>query len=114
MQVDHRSVQGGESKASATDLRSSLRLAILAAGLLFVTSQMTCAEVANFWGEDTPQQKPSDGGDTDGGDGMWRCFMGTPSKEEELLNRCTEAERIDRPSAIPPAKWDGKSPLPYQ
>jgi hypothetical protein len=40
--------------------------------------------------------------------------MGTPSKEEELLNRCTEAERIDRPSAIPPAKWDGKSPLPYQ
>ncbi len=93
---------------------NALRLGILGAGLLFIASQMTCAEVASYWNDDNPPPSSGDGGTPDGGDGMWRCFMGTPTKEDELLNRCTEAERIDRPSAIPKATWDGKSPLPFQ
>lgn len=83
-------------------------------GLLLLGSQMTCAEVANYWNEDDQRPGKKDGGDTDGGDNVWRCYMGTPTKESELLDRCTEAERIDRASSIPAATWDGTSPLPYQ
>lgn len=82
--------------------------------LVLLCSQMTCAEVATFWNDDDPRPMNSDGGNTDGGDGIWRCYMGVPSKEDELLNRCTEAERIDRASAIPATTWDAKSPLPFQ
>lgn len=85
-----------------------------ACGLVLLCSQMTCAEVANFWNEDDPRQMNQDGGTPDGGDDKWRCYMGAPTKESELLDRCTEAERIDRASAIPTATWDGKSPLPFQ
>lgn len=114
MQANHHSAPHGPGRAIVSRWKPSLRLVLLGASLLFVTSQMTCAEVANFWDDDNRPQTGKDGGDVDAGDGMWRCFMGTPSKEDELLNRCTEAERIDRPSSIPTATWDGKSPLPFQ
>jgi hypothetical protein len=114
MRADQHTGPGSAGSESTSRWQSLLRLGLLGAGLLFLTSQMTCAEVASYWNDDNRPPMTGDGGDVDGGDGMWRCFMGTPSKEEELLNRCTEAERIDRPSAIPTATWDGKSPLPFQ
>lgn len=40
------------------------------------------------------------------------CFMGTPQSERELLNRCTDAERVDRPHRVPERVWDGRGPLP--
>lgn len=95
-------------------LARTLRTGLSVAGLLFLSSQMMCAEVANYWNVEDPQTMKKDGGGSDGGDDIWRCYMGTPTKESELLDRCTEAERIDRASAIPAATWDGKSPLPFQ
>ena len=41
-----------------------------------------------------------------------KCFAGTPQTEAELLNRCTDAERIVRPHRVPMTVWDGKGPLP--
>ncbi len=114
MRANHHNAQPVAGSRRTPRWQTVVWRGLFGAGLLFITSQITCAEVANYWNEDNQPQKPTDGGDVDGGDGMWRCFMGTPSKEEELLNRCTEAERIDRPSAIPTATWDGKSPLPFQ
>jgi hypothetical protein len=94
--------------------RRTLFAGLSVAGLLLLCSQMTCAEVANYWNVEDPQTMKKDGGGSDGGDDIWRCYMGTPTKESELLDRCTEAERIDRASAIPAATWDSKSPLPFQ
>jgi hypothetical protein len=55
---------------------------------------------------------PGDGGAGDGGGEPTECFMGTPQSEPELLNRCTDAERIDRRHRVPLMVWDGKGPLP--
>ncbi len=107
--LSFRLLSAARSSAQQPRLRRGLSLF----GLLLLCSQMTCAEVASFWDGEDPRQMNKDGGSTDGGDGMWRCYMGTPTKESELLDRCTEAERIDRASAIPPATWDGQSPLPF-
>lgn len=40
------------------------------------------------------------------------CFTGVPTTELELLNRCTDADRIDRATRVPTALWDGAGPLP--
>ena len=42
------------------------------------------------------------------------CFMGTPTTELQLLNRCTDAEKIERGTHIPATTWDGQLPLPYE
>lgn len=93
--------------------RNRALAALFIAGLGFVCTQMTCAEVTGAWTNDDPPNMSMDGGAGDGGDNMWRCFMGVPATETELLNRCTEAERVERASAIPADKWDGKT-LPFQ
>jgi hypothetical protein len=89
---------------------------LLAAALVVCCGQLSCAEVDGGWDPDDPPNKPGDGGshgDMPDGDGVWRCYTGVPTTEEQFLNRCTEAEHVDRPSSIPPATWDGKSPLPF-
>ena len=85
--------------------------------LVFSTSQLRCASADNGWeGDastgDTDGGRP-DGGNPDGGGDDVRCFTGTATTELQLLNHCTEAEHVDRVSAIPAKTWDGKSPLPY-
>ncbi len=40
--------------------------------------------------------------------------MGTPTTELQLLNRCTDAEKIERGTHIPATTWDGQLPLPYE
>ncbi len=78
-------------------------------GLCVTVSQMTCAEVEM---QQWPDDGRRDGGTGSDGDGAWHCYTGSPSTEEQFLNRCTNAERIERPSNIPPMTWDGRSPLP--
>lgn len=39
------------------------------------------------------------------------CFMGNPMTEPELLNKCTDAEKIERPHRVPSKLWDGRTPL---
>ncbi|MCS6913948.1 MAG: hypothetical protein RMK29_14410 [Myxococcales bacterium] len=53
----------------------------------------------------------ADAGQTEGGQGP-ACFSGEPQTELELLNRCTDAERIERAHRIPAHLWDGQGPLP--
>lgn len=80
--------------------------------LAFIASQMTCAE-AESGGDYPPYGNKSDGGtDKPDGDDLWQCFTGTATNEAELLDHCTEAERVDRASSIPATTWDGTSPLP--
>lgn len=87
-----------------------------AAALVVFCGQLSCAEVDGGWDPDDPG-KPGDGGsggDMPDGDGVWRCYTGVSTTEEQFLNHCTEAERVERPSSIPPMTWDGKSPLPFR
>jgi hypothetical protein len=53
-----------------------------------------------------------DGGMGDAGTEPMGCFMGNPQTEPELLNRCTDAEKVERPGRVPAGQWDGKGPLP--
>jgi len=82
-----------------------------AGGLVATFSQLSCAQVETGWITEEPARV--DGGMMlPDGDGAWHCFTGTATSEEQFLNHCTEAERIERPTNIPLATWDGKSPLP--
>lgn len=79
-------------------------------GLTVLLGTLRCAESTSPWTEeDLVRQRD---GSADGGEQDWRCFMGMPKLEAELLDRCTSAERIDRMSLIPPKTWDPKTPLP--
>lgn len=84
---------------------------LAAAALSFAASQMTCAEAVQDWGLDPIR---GDGGtsDSDGGGGPWRCFTGTATNDEQFLNHCTEAERVERLTYVPIGTWDPKDPLP--
>lgn len=82
--------------------------ALIGGALLLAPS---CASTDGGQGEDLAQPA-GDGGAGDGGADPMGCFMGNPQTEPELLNRCTEAERIERPSRVPAELWDGKAPLP--
>lgn len=84
---------------------------LAATALIFVASQMTCAEAVQDWGDDPARR---DGGlsDADGGDGTWHCFTGTPTNDDQFLNHCTESERVDRATYVPIGTWDPKNPLP--
>ncbi|MFT3754967.1 MAG: hypothetical protein QM769_03305 [Pseudoxanthomonas sp.] len=84
--------------------------------LLLGASQLRCANAEGGWEGDASVNNPdggrSDGGNPDGGEDV-RCFTGTATTELQLLNHCTEAEKVERASSIPAKTWDGKSPLPY-
>lgn len=71
---------------------------------------LSCAQ------SDTGNMTPGDGtgaADMDMGTAEEEgCFMGTPQSERELLNSCTDAERVLRPHRIPDRVWDGRGPLP--
>lgn len=96
------------------------RLAALGLGALglgaaaLLASQLHCAEAEVGWKNDDPGQGDMrlDGGGGDGFDDGVHCFTGTATTEVQLLNHCTEAERVERATHIPQATWDGKSPLP--
>lgn len=97
-----------------TNTRLSARLGrglfLLALGL--VCSQVRCAGADNYFTDDGNPMVSGDGGTKpDLAEGL--CFMGTPQNEGQLLNRCTDAERIERGSHIPSSTWDGTSTLPY-
>ena len=97
-----------------TSKRFSVRwgsgLLVVALGLM--SSQLRCADANNHFMDDGDPMLTGDGGTkTDMADGL--CFMGTPQTESQLLNRCTDAERIERGSHIPSSTWDGTSSLPY-
>lgn len=88
---------------------------LLAGALVIFCGQFSCAEVEGGWDPDDPPNKPGDGGtnkDMPDGDDIWRCYTGVATTEEQLLNHCTEAEHVDRPTNIPAEKWDGKT-LPF-
>ena len=84
--------------------------------LLSLTVAVTgfrCAEVVPGWGDDIDGGHKPDGGDQgDGGDMEWHCFTGTAQTEDQLLNHCTEAERIERATNVPASLWDPQTPLP--
>jgi hypothetical protein len=96
---------------------TSLGLGSLGAlALLLLASQLRCAEAESGWnGDDAATADLPGGGDggTDGGEDSTKCYTGTATSELQLLNHCTEAERVERATKIPTKTWDGKSPLPY-
>ncbi|MFO0573178.1 MAG: hypothetical protein U1A78_04200 [Polyangia bacterium] len=97
----------------AGTLRRRLLGGLAVLGLLLATSQLRCAQVEQFLSDDDMAGDRDGGsGDTDGGDPI-RCFAGTPTDELQLLTRCTEAERVERPMRVPASTWDPKTPLPY-
>lgn len=86
---------------------------VVIAGLLAaaIGASSSCAGT----GADGPDLlSPPDGGGGDQPDDLAivGCFMGQPLNESQLLNACTDAERIERPHRVPKTVWDGKSPLP--
>jgi hypothetical protein len=88
-----------------------LLLALLGGGVTVAASQLSCAEVQADW--PFTDGSNGDGGSNNGdGGGPWHCYTGSPTNEPQLLNHCTEADPINRPSNIPATTWDGKSPLP--
>ncbi|HND10180.1 MAG TPA: hypothetical protein PLY80_07070 [Pseudomonadota bacterium] len=87
--------------------------ALLTGTLLLFASQLRCADANNFIEDDDPALT-GDGGVQKGDLAEGPCFMGTPQTEPNLLNRCSDAERIERGSKIPASLWDGQSPLPYE
>lgn len=106
----------GRAAVTATALTRLAALGLGALGLAaaaLLASQLHCAEAEVGWKNDDPGRgdMPGDGG-LDGGDDGVHCFTGTATNEVQLLNHCTEAEHVDRPSHIPPTTWDGKPPLP--
>ena len=109
--------QGRQGRLGATALSwlTALGLGTLGLGaLVLLASQLHCAEAEVGWRSDDSSQSDLpdgfDGGLDDGG-GV-QCFTGTATTEPQLLNHCTEAEHVDRPTHIPTTTWDGKSPLP--
>lgn len=42
---------------------------------------------------------------------MATCFSGTPKTQSDLLNQCTNAQQVDRPSLVPTSLWNGTTPL---
>ena len=107
----------GRKGVAATALAQLAALGLGALGLgaaALLASQLHCAEAEVGWKNDDPGQGDMPGGDggRDGGDDGVHCFTGTATTEVQLLNHCTEAERVDRASHIPMTTWDGKSPLP--
>ena len=101
--------------ATALSWLGTLGLFTLGLGAVaLLASQLHCAEAEVGWRSDDPSQSDLPGGGDgglDGGDGV-QCFKGTATTEQQLLNHCTEAEHVDRPTHIPETTWDGKSPLP--
>lgn len=97
--------------SAAQKLQKGAFCGLLAVGLAIFGSQITCAEVQGSDWSDSDSRRDGGLGQADG-DGTWHCFTGTALTEEQFLNRCTDAERIERPSHIPQSVWDGKSPLP--
>lgn len=91
---------------------SGLSVVALCAVLL-VCSQLRCAGADNYI-EDDDLSQLEDGGDKTDGKHEDPCFSGTPRTEEQLFNRCTNAEIVERGTKIPATLWDGKSPLPYE
>lgn len=85
---------------------------LIVLSLTVAATGFRCAEVVPGWGDIDGPEVP-DGGKVDAADmGEWHCFTGTAQTEEQLLDHCTEAERIDRPTNVPPTVWDPKNPLP--
>ena len=109
--------QGRQGRLGATALSwlTALGLGTLGLGaLVLLASQLHCAEAEVGWRSDDPGQSDLPGGGDGGLDdgGGVQCFTGTATTEPQLLNHCTEAEHVDRPTHIPTTTWDGKSPLP--
>lgn len=104
---------GSQGQPPRRVLARRLMLLLAGVGSVLLASQLRCAEVESGWFDDgnTP---PGSGDGGTGGDGGTevRCFSGTAVTEQQLLNHCTEAEHVDRPTHIPETTWDGKSPLP--
>ena len=93
----------------------SLRLSggLLLTALALLGSQLRCADANNYITEDEDPTIIGDGG-AKGDLAEGPCFMGTPTTELQLLNRCTDAEKIERGTHIPATTWDGQLPLPYE
>ena len=105
--------QSGLKARPAGALRRRLVGGLAVLGLVLATSQLRCAQAEQFFSdEDMGQDRDGGGGNSDGGD-VPLCFAGTPTDELQLLTRCTEAERVERPMRVPAATWDPKTPLPY-
>ena len=106
---------GSQGQPPRRVLARRLMLLLAGVGSVLLASQLRCAEVESGWFDDgnTPPGSGDGGSGGDGGTEV-RCFSGTAITEQQLLNRCTEAERVERPSRIPTMTWDGKSKLPYE
>src|SRR5688572_17322292 len=89
----------------------NLRGLALRLSLLGLCAASACATTNNNSEPDMSLSDP-DGGVGDGPVEPMGCFMGSPQTEPELLNRCTDAEKVERPGRVPAGQWDGKGPLP--
>lgn len=96
----------------AKRIKTAVISGLLTAGLIFATSQMTCAEAVQDWGDDPGRRDGGHGDGGDGGDGVWHCYTGNATTDDQYLNHCTEAERVDRATYVPATTWDPKNPLP--
>lgn len=98
-----------------TEKLFSLRLGggLLIAALGLFSSQLRCAGADNYFTDDADPSVVGDGG-VKGDMAEGPCFMGTPQTEAQILNRCSDAERVERGTHIPPTTWDGSYPLPYE
>jgi hypothetical protein len=113
MQSDHPGAEAAGSAQPQSRLRRRLIGGLAVLGLVLATSQLRCAMAEQFVSDDDMATDRDGGsGNRDGGDEI-RCFAGTPTDELQLLTRCTEAERVERPMRVPAATWDPKTPLPY-
>jgi len=93
-------------------MKSWATLGLFALSLSIASFGIFCAEVeSGGWG-DNPDPGGDGGPKPPEGDMAWHCFTGTAATEEQLLDHCTEAERVDRVSNIPVTTWDPKDPLP--
>ncbi len=100
------------SNQTSTRLSARLARGLVLFALGLACSQVRCADANNYFSDDGDPILSGDGGTKpDLAEGL--CFMGTPQNESQLLNRCTDAERIERGSHIPSSTWDGTSSLPY-
>ena len=95
-------------------LRKWASAGIIGLSITIALTGLFCAEVqSGGWPDDGdgPIVLP-DGGSPGDADMTWHCFTGTPTTEPQLFDRCTEAERVDRASYIPPTVWMPGTPLP--
>lgn len=92
-------------------MKNLATLGLVVMSLSIASFGIYCAEVESGGWNDWDNPNGDGGVKPQPGDMAWHCFTGTPATEEQLLDRCTEAERVDRPSNIPVTTWDPKDPL---